>query len=200
MNNQDDENLWSGELEKKKKLQAGSLLLAEPFMPDENFRRTVVLICEHSPANGTMGLIINKPINLRIEDVVDNFPEFKTRLYLGGPVGTDTMQFIHTVGDKIRGSIQLTENLFWGGDFDNLQLLISTKQIDNSQVRFFLGYAGWGYDQLMEEIAENSWIITDAKNKYIFGEKEDTIWQRIMNDLGGVYKKMAKYPENPQLN
>jgi putative transcriptional regulator len=200
MSNNEEANLWSGELEKNKKLQAGSLLLAEPFMPDENFSRTVVLICEHSPENGTVGLIINKPINLRIEDVVDNFPEFKTRLYLGGPVGTDTMQFIHTLGDKIRGSIRLTEHLFWGGDFDTLQLLISTQQIDNSQVRFFLGYAGWSYDQLMQEIAENSWIITDAKNKYIFGEKEDTVWQRIMNDLGGVYRQMAKYPENPELN
>jgi len=200
MQNNEDDKTWSGELEKKKKLQPGSLLLAEPFMIDENFKRTVVLICEHSPSNGTLGLIINKPINLRIEDVVDNFPDFKTRLYLGGPVGTDTMQFIHTVGEKISGSIPLTDTLFWGGDFDTLQLLISTKQIDNSQVRFFLGYAGWSYDQLMEEIADNSWIITDVKNKYIFGEREDTIWQRIMNDLGGVYKQMAAYPENPQLN
>ncbi|HWB64373.1 MAG TPA: YqgE/AlgH family protein, partial [Chitinophagales bacterium] len=113
----DDDKIWSYEYEKSKGLKQGQLLLSEPFMLDENFRRTVVLVCEHTAENGTVGLILNKPVNLRLNEVVEGFPAFDTKVYLGGPVGTDTLQFLHCMGDEIEGGIQLAENLYWGGNF-----------------------------------------------------------------------------------
>src|ERR1043165_9385764 len=136
----DNENIWSYEFEKDKGIRAGQLLLSEPFMFDENFRRTVVLVCEHTPENGTVGLILNKPINLRLNDVVEGFPPFKAKIFLGGPVGTDTMQFLHCLGDKIENSLKLTDNLYWGGNFEQLKTMMAEGLIGAGEVRFFLGY------------------------------------------------------------
>jgi putative transcriptional regulator len=82
-----EKKVWSYDFEKHKEIKAGQLLLSEPFMFDENFRRTVVLICSHDETDGTVGIIINKPVNLRLNDVVHDFPPFKAKLMLGGPVG-----------------------------------------------------------------------------------------------------------------
>jgi putative transcriptional regulator len=195
-----DENIWSYEFEKDKEVKAGQLLLSEPFMFDENFRRTVVLVCEQSEESGTVGLILNKPINLRMEDVIDNFPHFKTKLFLGGPVGTDTMQFVHSLGDTIDESVKLTENLYWGGNFEQLKAMIIAGKVKTDEVRFFLGYSGWGTTQLQEELKGNSWIIANAKSSHIFQADFNNLWKDIMTELGGVYNTMASYPENPTLN
>jgi putative transcriptional regulator len=196
----EDEKIWSYEFEKSKDLKAGQLLLSEPFMPDENFRRTVVLVCEHTIANGTVGLIINKPINLRLNDIMEDFPPYKGKAFLGGPVGTDTLQFLHALGDKIEGSIQLADNLFWGGDFEQIKQLMLEEKINQNEIRFYLGYSGWTTGQLDGELKGNSWIITPASNKQIFHTPHELLWREVMRNMGGIYSTMAGYPENPTLN
>jgi|ERR1043165_2123405 putative transcriptional regulator len=196
----DNENIWSYEFEKDKGIRAGQLLLSEPFMFDENFRRTVVLVCEHTPENGTVGLILNKPINLRLNDVVEGFPPFKAKIFLGGPVGTDTMQFLHCLGDKIENSLKLTDNLYWGGNFEQLKTMMAEGLIGADEVRFFLGYSGWSPGQLEEELKDNAWIITDATHEHIFETPFDSLWKETMKNMGGIYHTMATYPENPTLN
>lgn len=197
---EEEENIWSYEFEKDKDLNAGQMLLSEPFMYDENFRRTVVLICEHHPKNGTVGLILNKPVNLRLNDVVEGFPSFKEKIFLGGPVGTDTLQFLHCMGNKIQNSLQLSDNLYWGGDFEQLKHLMLQGEVSSQQVRFFLGYSGWGEGQLESEMKENTWIVTAANSKHVFENDTETLWKNIMKQMGGIYKTMAGYPENPALN
>jgi putative transcriptional regulator len=196
----DKENVWSYEFEKEKGLAAGQLLLSEPFMFDENFRRTVVLVCEHTEENGTVGLILNKPINLRLNDVVEDFPPFKAKIFLGGPVGTDTLQFLHTLGNKVESSLKLTENLYWGGNFEQVKQMMHDGEITAKDIRFFLGYSGWSPNQLEEELKGNSWIITQATSQHIFGTPYDDLWRTTMKEMGGVYNTMAGYPENPALN
>ena len=195
-----DKIIWSYEFEKGKELAAGSLLLSEPFMYDENFKRTVVLICDHSEDNGTIGLILNKPIKLRLHDLVEKFPSLDGTLFLGGPVGTDSLQFLHRLGNKIENSIPLADNLYWGGDIEQVKELIGRKKIAPNDIRFFIGYSGWGYDQLMDELKENSWIIAIASSKYVFDSEKDSLWKEVMSQLGGIYNTMARYPENPALN
>ncbi|MDB5281682.1 MAG: protein yqgE [Bacteroidota bacterium] len=196
----DKEKIWSYEFERSKGLEAGQLLLSEPFMLDENFRRTVVLVCEHNDENGTVGLIVNKPINLRLNDVVEDFPPFKGKLFLGGPVGTDTLQFLHSRGDEIEGSVKLNEGLYWGGNFEQLKLIIQSGKMKPAEIRFFLGYSGWGIGQLAQEMKDNSWIVTKATDKHIFKIPHEDIWRETMKEMGGVYNTMAGYPENPALN
>lgn len=196
----DNENVWSYEFEKGKGITPGKLLLSEPFMFDENFRRTVVLVCEHTEKNGTVGLILNKPINLRLNDVVEGFPPFKGKIFLGGPVGTDTMQFIHKLGNKIENSLKLAEDLYWGGNFEQLKDMMASGEVKPDEVRFFLGYSGWSPGQLEDELKDNSWIIADASSQHLFDVPHELLWKSIMKELGGVYTTMAGYPENPTLN
>jgi putative transcriptional regulator len=195
-----NENVWSYEFEKGKGVTPGKLLLSEPFMFDENFRRTVVLVCEHTESNGTVGLILNKPINLRLNDVVEGFPPFKGKIFLGGPVGTDTMQFVHKLGNKIENSLKLAENLYWGGNFEQLKNMMASGEVMPDDVRFFLGYSGWSQGQLEDELKDNSWIIADASSQHLFDVPHELLWKSIMKELGGVYTTMAGYPENPTLN
>lgn len=195
-----EKNIWSYEFEQDKPLAQGQLLLSEPFMIDENFRRTVVLICEHSEEEGTVGLVLNRPVNLRIRDVVEDFPDFKAPLFLGGQVGTDTLQFLHTLGEELEGSIQVADNVYWGGNFEQLKMLINLERVSMQDVRFFLGYSGWGLGQLAEEVKDNSWIINTATHADIFKTDYTSLWKTVMNNMGGVYETMAGYPENPLLN
>ena len=196
----ENDKIWSYEFEKSKEVKAGQLLLSEPFMPDENFRRTVVMVCEHNRQNGTVGLIINKPINIRLNDIVEDFPPFKGKVFLGGPVGTDTLQFLHSLGEQIEGSVKLAEGLYWGGDFEQVKVLISEDKVQLNQIRFYLGYSGWEPGQLDNEIRENSWIITQGTHQQIFQTQHDLLWREVMRKMGGVYSTMAGYPENPALN
>ncbi len=190
---------WSYEWEKNKEIRAGSLILAEPFMDDENFKRTVVLICEHEEHLGSMGLVINRPLGLKVPNVIEDFPPFDGDLYLGGPVGTDTIQFVHTI-TSLEGSIPLQGSLRWGGDFEKLKLLISEGLVVPAQVRFYLGHSGWSPHQLYEELKENSWIITVVKDNYLFDPGPEGLWKKILKDMGGLYSEMARLPENPILN
>jgi putative transcriptional regulator len=193
--------IWSYEYEKNKPLEVGSLLLSEPFMWDENFKRTVILVCRHHSIEGTSGVILNKPVKLNLEDLLGNFPKgFGGKLYLGGPVGTDVIQIVHTMGHLLEGSVKLCEGVYWGGHFDQLKKLIRQGEITNKQVRFYIGYSGWDAKQLQDEMKENSWIIAPSKHEYIFNDDPDGIWRKIMNDMGGIYHTMANYPENPALN
>lgn len=207
-----DERIWGYEFERHKGIRAGQLLLSEPFMFDENFRRTVVLICEHSEETGTVGLIVNKPVKLRLNEIIDEFPPFKGKMFLGGPVGTDTIQFIHTVGDMMEGSIKIAEGLYWGGNFEQLKILVedgnkarkkegeNVLRITADDIHFYLGYSGWSQGQLEEELRNNSWIIADATQQYIFQIPPDNLWKEVMKNMGGVYDTMSGYPENPMLN
>ncbi len=196
----DNEKIWSYEFEKDKEIKAGQLLLSEPFMFDENFKRTVVLVCEHNEEDGTVGLILNKPVNLRLNDVVEGFPPFKGKVFLGGPIGTDTLQFLHSLGNKIEDSLQLAKGLYWGGNFEQMKLMMSAGEIQPDEIRFYLGYSGWSPNQLMEEMKVNSWIVSPAKRQYIFQSDFNQLWKEVMLGMGGVYSTMASYPENPMLN
>ncbi|MCW5908372.1 MAG: YqgE/AlgH family protein [Chitinophagales bacterium] len=195
-----DDKTWGYQFEKHKEIRAGKLLLSEPFMYDENFRRTVVLVCSHDEQNGTVGIILNKPINLRLNDVVEDFPPFKAKLFLGGPVATDTLQFLHSLGDEIEGSIKLSEHLYWGGNFEQLRNLVSAGKIKADDVHFYLGYSGWSAGQLLQEMKDNSWIIAKANYRHVFQSDTNLLWREVMKALGGIYSTMAGYPENPILN
>lgn len=193
--------IWNYDFEKSKSLQAGTILLSEPFMWDENFRRTVILLSSHHSVEGTSGVILNKPVKLELEDLLENFPkDFGGKLYLGGPVGTDLIQILHTVGDKLTGSQKICEGVYWGGDFNQLKKLIRQGEITSRHIRFYIGYSGWDAKQLQDELRDNSWIIASARHEYIFNTEPDTLWRKIMNDMGGIYHTMASYPENPNLN
>ena len=115
-------------------------------------------------------------------------------------VGTDSIYFIHTLGDIIPGSIFIKDNLYWGGDFDSLKLQIKLGMVNPHQVRFFLGYSGWEAGQLEEEIKENSWLVADIPQADLMNIDENVMWVQSVRAMGGKYIMWENFPENPSLN
>ena len=177
----------------------GRILLAEPFLPGNYFSRSIIFLVAHSD-KGAVGFILNKKVDFPIQEVVPDFPEFEGEVHIGGPVATDSIYFIHKLGDKIPGSIQVTENLFWGGNFDVLKKIIGMGMVSPSDVRFFLGYSGWDSGQLEDEIKENSWLVNDVEEANIMNTFSPKSWADYVKKVGKRYSIWENFPENPSLN
>ncbi len=177
----------------------GALLVSEPFLLDSYFKRAVVLIGEHDE-HGTVGFILNKPTDVKINDAVEDFPEFDTPLYFGGPVDTDSLFYIHTIGEKLKGAREIAKGIFWGGDYEQLKLLIDTKQIHPNQIRFYAGYSGWEPKQLDVEIKEKSWLLSSATAQFTFFNEAKDLWSQVLRSMGSEYAILANFPEDPSLN
>src|SRR5690606_37473030 len=107
------------------KARAGRILLAEPLMTDPYFRRAVVFITEHND-KGTFGLIINKPIPMLLNEAVANAPRIDTKLGIGGTVENQTLHFLHRKGELVPHSLEVSEGIYWGGDFEVVKKLIES--------------------------------------------------------------------------
>jgi putative transcriptional regulator len=180
--------------------EKGDLLISEPFLPDPNFDRTVVLICEHND-QGSFGFILNKPSLLKLSDVLDEVDPFQTTIHVGGPVQQDTLHFIHRIGDIIEGAEPIGEHIYWGGNFEQLKIMVANKEVNKEDVIFFLGYSGWGDGQLMDEIQEKSWIVHKAPtSEQVFDKNPENLWRDILKEKGGKFKMFSNYPTDPRLN
>ena len=177
----------------------GSLLVSEPFLADAFFKRSVVLLSEHDK-KGTLGFILNKPTDVTVNQAVDNFPDFDAPLYFGGPVETDTLFYIHALGELLPGSIEITKGIWLGGDFDTLKNLIEQKKIAANQIRFYAGYSGWEPDQLENEMREKAWLVTDAPTDLNFLGEPEVLWGNVLKSMGNEYAILSTFPEDPSLN
>ena len=179
--------------------ETGVILVAPPMMQDPNFRRAVVLLCEHG-VDGSFGLILNKAITLQLADVAEGMRLYEGPLCLGGPVQPQTLHVLHRLGSSVGESIEVIENVFWGGDFEIIQELIEKEKKSASEIRFFLGYAGWSPGQLDMEIEQDGWILTPSDNSIIFPENPETLWTTILRKMGGEYALLANFPDDPRMN
>lgn len=186
-------------IDKNLKPKKGRILISEPFLQDIYFKRSVVLLTEHTN-EGSIGFVLNKPSSLKINEVINDFPVIDSDVTIGGPVATDTIHFCHTLGDIIPNSMKVINNIYWGGDFNVLNKLIKSGFITNKEVRFFIGYSGWGKGQLDRELSENSWIVADLKEWNMIVNTNKDFWKDTIGKLGEKYKMWANYPENPVLN
>lgn len=181
------------------RIKPGQLLLAEPFLFEGEFKRSVVLIAEHG-RKGSLGLILNKPSDLILSEIIPDFPDFDVPVYIGGPVGQDRLNYIHTMGDLLDDSKEIVKGIYWGGNFDKLKFLIDTKQITSNQIRFFVGYSGWAVGQLKAEVQAKSWILSQATPALSFHEKPENLWRFVLNSLGARYSVFATMPDDYSLN
>lgn len=182
------------------KLKKGQLLIAEPsIIGDLSFNRSVILLADHNK-EGSVGFILNKPLKYSIRDLLPEI-DSKFKIYNGGPVEQDNLYFIHNVPKLIPNSIEISNGIFWGGDFELTKDLINSGTITKKNIRFFLGYTGWDSEQLETEMQANSWILT--KNIYenkILGKASVHFWKERILELGGEYLIWSNAPENPIMN
>ena len=177
----------------------GKVLISEPFLRDANFTRSVVLLIDHG-TKGSVGIIMNKPSKLIVNDIVkefkylDNIPLFK-----GGPVSTDTLFYLHTFSD-IEGALPIGDGIYLNGDFNAIKRYILQGNPIEGKIRFFLGYAGWDTDQLQNEIEENTWIIGNADMANLVNNQIQDLWKTSLEKLGKQYKAWARFPKIPSLN
>lgn len=178
----------------------GNLLIAEPaIIGDISFNRSIILLADHTE-DGSIGFILNKPLDYTISDLIPEL-DAQFRVYNGGPVEQDNLYFIHKVPELIPNSIEISFGIYWGGDFNKVAELIAKKELNENNIRFFLGYSGWDAEQLKEELQSNSWVVTEnIYEKNIIEKDYESFWKEKMLEFGGEYTIWSNAPEDPSFN
>ncbi len=179
--------------------EKGLVIVSEPFLQDAYFKRSVVLITEHNK-DGSLGFVLNNPIEFGITDILSDFPEIDAMVGVGGPVRTDTVHYLHSLGEMIPESIHVMEDLFWGGDLDTIKNMIKEGTIKGHQIRFFVGFSSWHEGQLDRELSEDSWMVTSLDRDSIMNISKNELWEQVLKKEDKQYQMWTKYPENPLLN
>ena len=177
----------------------GKILISEPLMGDFYFKRSVVLLAEHNE-EGSFGLIMNKPLNAKFNEIVRDFPDFETNLFLGGPVQSNNLFFIHTLGNTIDDSHEIIKGLYWGGEIEQIKEMIKLGQIEPDNIRFYIGYSGWASEQLDGELKRNSWLVSQLRPSKLLNTRPEELWNLSLAALGGEYAHWTKFPADPSLN
>ena len=178
--------------------QVGSLLISEPFNPEPSSKRSVVIISQHN-TKGTIGFIINKPTPLKIGDALDDFPEFDAPVYWGGPIKLDSIYYVHSIRN-LPGSKKISEGIYWGGDYEQLKVMIESGEVTTDQIKFIAGFACWVPHQLEDEILHDNWWITPADTHSALIEEPTTVWGSVLRKMGHVYGILNDFPEDPGIN
>ena len=176
----------------------GSILIARPYLGDPNFERSVVLLCDHTE-EGAFGLVLNQKTENKLSDFFDDI-EVGFPVFLGGPVEKNTLHYLHKRGDIIEGAIELMDGVYWAGNFEQVKTYLNQGVLKPSEIKFFLGYSGWGEHQLEDELNEEVWVQTETTDTVVFEPETKEIWRSILRNLGGEYKIMANAPTDPRLN
>jgi putative transcriptional regulator len=179
----------------------GRLLVATPRLDDPNFRRTVVLMLDHSD-EGAMGIVVNRPLEVDVATVLPGWQPYLTapgRLFRGGPVGLDgALGVVAVPGDddepvgvrRILGSLGLV-------DLDTPPQIVAGGV---AGLRIFAGHSGWGAGQLEDEIAEGAWYVVDAEARDAFSDAPGELWRAVLRRQRGELAFLSTYPEDPAWN
>lgn len=182
------------------KAKKGRLLISEPSMEDSNFFRSVILLAVHNE-NESVGFVLNQPTRIKVHHLIEKFPKSNFPIYIGGPVERNSLHYIHTLGTRIEGAQKIMEGLYWGGNFEIVKQMIEKKAVENDSIRFFAGYSGWGKNQLISEVKENSWIIVPSNKECcmkLSSNKE--LWSSFIKKMDTKYAIWTNLPVDPFLN
>ena len=175
-------------------------LIAHPMLSDGYFKRAVVYLTENNE-EGTLGFVLNFKTELILKDVFPGIKNGNFPIYEGGPVSKDQLYYIHNLGDEILSeSIKIEDNLFWGGNFQELSHLIDEGKVNPQDIRFFVGYAGWTAGQLKEELIQKAWFTGESKTAKVLLSKADTLWGEELSKIKESYKVFSKIGYDPNLN
>ena len=161
--------------------------------------RTVVFLCDHRD-EGSFGFVLNRPYEQTLDQLLPGLEGFTIPVYYGGPVQKDTLHFIHSQPLSIKDGTEITDGMYWGGDFQEVISMIKNRTLDTTQIRFFLGYSGWSNGQLDEELSEKSWLTAMGTQRLVFHPNPEIAWKDAVRMLGKEYEPIINYPIDPQLN
>lgn len=177
--------------------QKGKVLISQPFMMDGCFRRSVVLLADYSQ-KGAVGFVLNKWLQMTVDDLIEDFPGGDMQLSIGGPVATNTLHYLHTFS-HIPDAIEIVNGIYWGGNLDVVRKLLSLSIMRPENIRLFLGYSGWTDGQLDDELKHDSWLVGDIRPSQIIHPSRD-LWQESVKNTDDKYRLWTTFPENPGNN
>jgi putative transcriptional regulator len=177
---------------------AGKLLIAEPFLTDPGFARTVILLCEHGE-HGSVGFVLNRLSEHKLTDLLPEFQAQVLPIFDGGPVQKDTLHMIHSMPNEMGGH-EILPGMYWGGSYTDLSRMMESNTCNPNNIKLFLGYSGWDAGQLEQELEENAWLVADNFDQLIFGTPAKQVWQNAVRSLGHAFAYMANMPMHPQMN
>lgn len=186
--------------------KAGRLLVATPLLEDPNFRRSVVLIVEHETAEGTLGVVLNRPTEIPVGRVLEQWTELATEpsvVFRGGPVSLDSALALALVPGT-------DEPAGWRA-LDGAPALARLGLLDLDtpprllvpaihQLRVYAGYAGWSPGQLQGEIDEGAWLVVPGEPGDVFAGEPGQLWRAVLRRQEGEVSFLATYPDDPSLN
>lgn len=186
--------------------RTGRLLVATPLLGDPNFRRTVILIVEDEPEEGTLGVVLNRPTEVEVGQVLEPWTGLVTGpsvVFKGGPVSPNSALALALAPGE-------DEPLGWRSlDGSTLMSRIGLVDLEAppellaggiTSLRVFAGYAGWGPGQLAAEIDEGAWYVLAGEPADAFFAEPERLWPTVLRRQGGGLALVATYPDDPQLN
>ena len=180
----------------------GSVLISEPLMNDKYFSRSVVLVLDEPEDGGHFGLILNKPTELTLKDLMPDWEEgAKVPIFCGGPVDLQRMFLLHTLGDELGSSAEVLPGIYVGADLDKIIDYVEKGGEIDGKLRFFLGYCGWSPGQLNGELNGKTWAVNSLPDAsgLLKGEGLQA-WTREVKDLGEDYRGWLMVPLDPSMN
>lgn len=177
----------------------GQLLIAHPLLNDGFFNRSVIYLTTHS-SEGSVGFSLNFKTQFMLRDVRPQIKNGNFPIYEGGPVAKNQLFFLHTLGHDISDSYAISNNIYVGGDFNELLHLIEHGKVKNYQVRFFSGYSGWSDHQLEDEIKRNSWLVSEPKTPDFFNSNADALWGDQLGEIKTSYSIFSNFSYDPSHN
>ena len=177
----------------------GKILISSPnLLSDMIFYKSIILIVDKTE-DGLTGLILNRRSDLFITKDIKSTRKVKIDLYYGGPVSNNYYYLLKSKSDHSE-SIKIDKNLYWGNNLEYLFDQIEDGLIDQQNVILFQGYSGWGFNQLNNEIENDSWIVLSDKIENVFNLKENDSWNKIIKTLGKKYRIWSNSPDDITLN
>jgi putative transcriptional regulator len=177
---------------------AGQLLVAGPALFDPNFRRTVVLVGEHGE-DGAMGVVLNRPTAITVDEAVPALAELVGRselIHVGGPVQPEAIVVLGDFEDPgLAGSLVFGSVGFLPSEIEEAASLGTLRQ-----ARVFAGYAGWAPGQLESELEADSWIVVPPVAEDVFGDDPNALWATVLRRQGGPFSLLASMPADPSAN
>ena len=177
---------------------SGSIILSHPSLLDPNFVKTIVFLSAHSKEQGTLGVILNRPMGRKLSDLDSSFAGKSfgdTPVYEGGPVEKEKLIIAAWEWLESPSSFKL----YFGIDMDKAENL----QAENPSVKIacFVGHSGWSPGQLEHELNEDAWIVS-ALDKELFARLEDkqVVWKNVVGSVSDELRFLADAPEDPELN